>query len=215
EQIRENKRQINRAIREIDRERVALERQQGTLEVNLKKAARENQMATVNIMAKDYVRTKRNIQRFYQMRTQMQGVALKIQTMSSVEAMNTAMRGATTAMMRMNKSMNLPSMQRIAREFAMQSERMEMSQEMMSDAVDDAMEGDEDDLEEDALVQQVLGELNIDTMSTLGSLDAPTAQPASAAAATAAPTAGEVGPRPRPPLLAVAAVGRRLNNLRK
>ena len=29
EQIRENKRQINRAIREIDRERVALERQQG------------------------------------------------------------------------------------------------------------------------------------------------------------------------------------------
>ena len=41
-----------------------------TLEGQLRKAAKQNQTATLKIMAKDFVRTKRNIQRFHEMRTQ-------------------------------------------------------------------------------------------------------------------------------------------------
>jgi len=125
---------------------------------------------------------------------QLQGVALKIQTMSSVEAMSSAMKGAAGAMTRMNAQMRLPGMQRIARQFAMESERMEMNQEMMSDAVDDAMEGDEDELEEGELIDQVLGELNIGTMTQLGALDAPSAVPAATAVSDAVqPTPVGVG----------------------
>jgi charged multivesicular body protein 2A len=40
----------------------------------------------------------------------------------------------------MNKNMNLPKLQQIMREFERQNERMEMSSEMMGDAVDDAFE---------------------------------------------------------------------------
>lgn len=40
----------------------------------------------------------------------------------------------------MNKRLNLPNMQKILMEFERQNERMEMTSEMMGDAVDDAFE---------------------------------------------------------------------------
>jgi hypothetical protein len=44
------------------------------------------------------------------------------------------------AMRVMNKRMNLPNMQKILMEFEKQNERMEMTSDMMGDAIDDAME---------------------------------------------------------------------------
>jgi hypothetical protein len=46
-------------------------------------------------MAKDLVRTRRYVQKFYQMRTQLQAVGLRIQTLRSNQQMTDAMRGAT------------------------------------------------------------------------------------------------------------------------
>ena len=50
--MRENKRVINKAIRELDREKAGLEREEKRLTMEIKKAARENQMQSVKIMAK-------------------------------------------------------------------------------------------------------------------------------------------------------------------
>lgn len=46
-------------------------------------------------MAKDLIRTRRYVQKFYQMRTQLQAVGLRIQTLRSNQQMADAMRGAT------------------------------------------------------------------------------------------------------------------------
>jgi len=48
-------------------------------------------------MAKDLVRTRRYVHKFYQMRTQLQAVSLRIQTLRSNQQMAEAMRGATRA----------------------------------------------------------------------------------------------------------------------
>jgi division protein CdvB (Snf7/Vps24/ESCRT-III family) len=47
------------------------------------------------IQARDLVRTRRHIQKFYQMRTQLQAVSLRIQTLRSNQQMAEAMKGAT------------------------------------------------------------------------------------------------------------------------
>ena len=52
EVMRENKRVITRAIRELDREKAGLEREEKRLTMEIKKAARENQMSSVKVMAK-------------------------------------------------------------------------------------------------------------------------------------------------------------------
>ena len=44
------------------------------------------------------------------------------------------------AMGMMNKQLNMPALQKIMREFERQNEKMEMTSEMMGDAIDDAFE---------------------------------------------------------------------------
>lgn len=68
EVLRENKRMINRAVRELEREKVGLEREEKRLTMEIKKAARENQMSAVRVMAKDLVRTRQHITKFIEMR---------------------------------------------------------------------------------------------------------------------------------------------------
>jgi len=125
-------------------------------------------------MAKDLVRTRRYIHKFYQMRTQLQAVGLRIQTLRSNQQMADAMRGATRAMASMNRGLNLPSIQRIMTEFEKESSMMDMKEEMMSDAVDDVMDGEEEDeeVEGDKILKEVLDEIGVNLSQQL--TDAPT-----------------------------------------
>ena len=72
-----------------------------------------------------------------------------------------AMKGATMALGSMNKSMNLPQLQRIAMEFERENDIMEQRQEMMDDAIDDAMDVGVEE-EGDEVVEQVLEEIGVD-----------------------------------------------------
>ena len=47
----------------------------------------------------------------------------------------------------MNKQMKLPQIQKIMQDFERQSEQLDMKTEMMEDAIDDAMEGEDDEEE--------------------------------------------------------------------
>lgn len=168
-------------------------------------------------MAKDLVRTRRYVRKFVLMRANIQAVSLKIQTLKSNNSMAQAMKGVTKAMGTMNRQvglpgplpapycrttltlpplqLKLPQIQKIMMEFERQAEIMDMKEEMMNDAIDDAM-GDEDDEEErfadprwegtveawpsqgtdpdfsspsDAVVSQVLDELGLSLTDELSS----------------------------------------------
>ncbi|XP_060085809.1 charged multivesicular body protein 2a-like [Ylistrum balloti] len=170
EMLRQNQRALNKAMRELDRERSKMEQQEKKVIADIKKMAKAGQMDAVKIMAKDLVRTRRYVKKFILMKANIQAVALKIQTLKSNNAMAQAMKGVTKAMATMNKQMNLPQIQKIMMEFEKQSEMMDMKEEMMNDAIDDAM-GDEDDEEEsDAVVAQVLDELGLQLTDQLSDL---------------------------------------------
>jgi charged multivesicular body protein 2A len=161
EQLRENKRMITRAIRELDRETRALQKEEQRLTIEIKKMARENQMKAVKIMAKDLVRTRAYITKFIEMRSQLQGCALKLQTVKSHQAMAEAMSSTAKAMSKMNKAVNVPSINKMMAEFEKENMKSEMMQEMMGDAIDDIMD-ENDEEEEDRIVGQVLDEIGID-----------------------------------------------------
>ncbi|KAI6682018.1 hypothetical protein NL676_035899 [Syzygium grande] len=167
ELLRENKRMLDKSIREIDRERQGLQTQEKKLILEIKKNAKQGQMGAVRLMAKDLIRTRHQIDKFYKLKSQLQGVSLRIQTMKSTLAMGEAMKGVTKAMGQMNRQMNLPSLQKIMQEFERQNERMEMTSEVMGDAIDDALEGDEEEEETEELVNQVLDEIGIDVNQEL------------------------------------------------
>nr|KAF6406428.1 charged multivesicular body protein 2A [Molossus molossus] len=147
ELLRQNQRALNRAMRELDRERQKLETQEKKIIADIKKMAKQGQMDAVRIMAKDLVRTRRYVRKFVLMRANIQAVSLKIQTLKSNNSMAQAMKGVTKAMGTMNRQLKLPQIQKIMMEFERQAEIMDMKEEMMNDAIDDAM-GDEEDEEE-------------------------------------------------------------------
>jgi charged multivesicular body protein 2A len=190
--MRENQRLLQRAMRDLDRERAAMEKQEQKIIADIKKMAKKNEMGTVKIMAKDLVRTRNTCKKFMLMRANIQvsfsalemlkrcflkGVSLKMTTIKSQHAMSEAMKGVTRAMGRMNKQMNLPQIQKIMQQFEKESEIMDMKEEMMNDVMDDAM-GDEDDEEEsENLVNKVLDELGLENMAEVGAIPSAVGDP--------------------------------------
>lgn len=183
EMLRKNQRALNKAMRELDRERSKMEQQEKKIIADIKKMAKMGQMDAVKVMAKDLVRTRRYVKKFIMMRAQIQAVSLKITTLKSQNAMAQAMKGVTRAMMNMNKQLKLPQIQQIMQEFEKQTEIMDMKEEMMNDVIDDAMGEEEDEEESDAIVSQVLDELGLQMTEGLSGLPttsgtlASTAQP--------------------------------------
>ncbi|XP_005178089.1 charged multivesicular body protein 2a [Musca domestica] len=173
EMLRKNQRALNKAMRDLDRERMKMEQQEKKIIADIKKMAKEGQMDAVKIMAKDLVRTRRYVKKFMLMKANIQAVSLKIQTLKSQNTMAEAMKGVTKAMQNMNRQMNLPQIQKILHDFEKQSEIMDMKEEMINDAMDDAMEAEGDEEETDAVVAQVLDELGLQLGEQLG--DLPTA----------------------------------------
>jgi charged multivesicular body protein 2A len=137
-------------------------------------------MGAVRVAAKELVRTRQHIAKFYQMRSTLQGLNLKMQTMKTSNEIATAMGKMSKAMKQMNKRMNVPKMQELMYEFDKQQQQMEMGQEMMDDVIDDALGDPENEEEEDQLVKKVLDEIGVDMTSKLQ--EAPVGEPVAAGA---------------------------------
>jgi charged multivesicular body protein 2A len=199
----------------VDRERATMEKQEKKLIADIKKAAKDGQTPALKIMARDLVRTRKNIQKFYNMRANIQGVSMKLAHLKSTASMASSMKGVTKAMQRMNKQINLPQFQKLIMEFEKQNEMMDMKEEMMSDAIDDVMGASDDEEETDAVLGQVLGELGLSIADGLNTVPdnslnpTPTAVPGGKVAvpggAGGGPTSSDID----------ADLEARLNNLRR
>ena len=72
EMLRKNQRALNKAMRELDRERAKMEQQEKKIIADIKKMAKQGQMDAVKIMAKDLVRTRKYVKKFMLMRANIQ-----------------------------------------------------------------------------------------------------------------------------------------------
>mmetsp|Transcript_8108 Transcript_8108/g.16509 ORF Transcript_8108/g.16509 Transcript_8108/m.16509 type:complete len:215 (-) Transcript_8108:118-762(-) len=168
--VRENQRMIKKSIRELEKEIKTLETNEKKLIADIKKHAKLNQMGAVKIMAKDLVRTRNYVTRFIEMKTHLNAVSLKMQTVKSHDAMATAMKGVTKALTQMNKKINLPGLQKIMAEFMKENEKADITAEMIGDTLDDAMEEEGTEEEEERIVGQVLDELGVNMGQEMGAV---------------------------------------------
>merc|ERR1711977_560427 len=137
--------------------------------------AKGNQNEAVKVMAKSLIRMRHNITKYYTVKSQLQAVSMRMQTLKATQSMADAMKGVTKALTGMNGQMSLPEIQR-------QNEKMDMTSEIMNDAMDDAFEEEGENEETEELVQQVFDEIGINLNSQLASVPATqVAQPAQAA----------------------------------
>ncbi|PLW32267.1 hypothetical protein PCANC_18982 [Puccinia coronata f. sp. avenae] len=124
ERMREHQRSLQKATQKLDQERTKLESQEKQLIIDIKSNANKGQMNSCKVMARDLFRTRRYVAKFYSMRTQLQAVSLRLQTIRSNQQMAEAMQGATRAMGMMSRTMNLPQIQEIHIDFEKESSVM-------------------------------------------------------------------------------------------
>ena len=110
DRIKDYNRSIKKSVRELDRERNTLERQEKKLMNDIKKQAKDGQMDSAKIMAKDLVRTRAYIKKMHKMKSHMEAVSLRLQTMSSSQQMAQCMKGVTKAMGMMNRKVGTPGL---------------------------------------------------------------------------------------------------------
>jgi len=153
-----------------------LERDKAKLEKEIKKYAKQNEVAAVKNTAKTIVQAKNGISRLRVMRSNVMALGIKMQTMKTQHDMGKAMGKLTKSMKKMNKKMNIQSLSKLIQEYEVQNQKTEMTGEIMDDLFDDAFEGD-NEAEEDEIVNQVLDEFGISLSGDLLTApDAPVTQ---------------------------------------
>lgn len=195
QEIKENKRKIDRACRELDRERMKMEQQEKRVKAEIRKVAKEGQVDAARILAKDLARTRTHVKKMYQMRTQMQSIGMQMSSMQTQQAMTSAMGNVVGMMAKMNAQMNLPQMQKMMMQFEMEQGKMEVQSDMMDDAMDN-MNGVEESEEADRILEEVLAEAGMADLDKLGGAAAPVGAPGAQASDTyAAPDMSEIDAR--------------------
>lgn len=176
EQMRRNQRQLERTQRELEREKSKLQIQEKKLIKDIKKSAKEGQISAVKVQAKDLIRTRKQISKFDKMKTRIQAISLRLQTMRSSTEMTSSMKSATRILSGLNGNMNMNQIGRITQQFQKSMDMMDQKQEMVDDVMDDMMDDeleDEDDDEVDDVINKVLDEVGVDLHDKLGSSTVP------------------------------------------
>jgi len=180
EEARTVKREVRSSQREMDREVRDLDRRERELVAEIRKEAKKGRSeAAVKVLAKQLVQLRAQRDRMIGTRAQIGSIATHASAMASQVAVSEAIGSAGKAMAKMNKVADPAKIGMTMQQFQVASEKMNMSEEMMTDMLSDAFDTDETEDETDLVVDQVLAEVGVE--QTKGLQDAPTTKLASAA----------------------------------
>ena len=165
EQIREQKRSVDRSKRALEREAKKLERERKKMLAQIKKMAQKGQTTGAKMLAKDIVRSKNQQAKLEQFVGQLSAVSLRIGSCASLNELGDAMSNCAKAMTLVSSKLDTKKIAQMGKELAKQDMMLEMKSDMMSEVLDSLDEGNEE--EEDELYNQVLMEAGVNLADQL------------------------------------------------
>ena len=165
EQIKEQKRSVERSKRALEREAKKLERDRKKMLAQIKKLAEKGQTTGVKMLAKDIVRCKTQKEKLEQFIGQLNAVALRIGSCSSLNELGDAMTNCANAMTLVSSKLDTKKLAEMGKMMAKQDMALDMKSEMMEEILDSLDEGNEEAEEE--LYNQVLMEAGVNMQNEL------------------------------------------------
>ncbi|KAL7754405.1 Charged multivesicular body protein 2b [Sorochytrium milnesiophthora] len=169
EALRKQKRELKGVERDLERDRLQLDRQEKHIELEIKKAARAGNDTLVKQYAKQLIQIRKQRQKSFGASAQISAIGNRAQTMHSTAAISSAMAGATKAMAKGNSQVSLEKLQKTMMNFEKQTMEMDMKEEMIGDTIDDVMGDEEDEEEGEDILNQVLDEIGVEVATQLPS----------------------------------------------
>ncbi|XP_026761841.2 charged multivesicular body protein 2b [Galleria mellonella] len=162
EQQRQNDRDLRKAGRDLDRDKAALEREEKKLELEIKKMAKEGNNEGCKILAKQLVQLRKQKTRIYAANSKISSVQIQNKAMGANIAIANAMGTTARTMGNMNKVMNPHQIAKDMEAFKQANAKMDMTDEMISETLDDIMAESGDEEETEGVINKVLDEIGIE-----------------------------------------------------
>ncbi|KYO00755.1 putative vacuolar protein sorting-associated protein 2 [Plasmodium gaboni] len=165
--LREEKRNLNRSIRELEREIFKMENEKKQIEKNIRIHAKKNDITLVRTLAKDLVKIKQNVIKYNKIKSHLLSMKIKLQSVKSSEQLNKSLSDINNIIKRVNKYIQVKNINNSIYEFQKQNNEVSIKEDMIDDLFD-TLNYDIDMIqEEDEIVSKVLDELGIQLNSKL------------------------------------------------
>ena len=170
ERIREELRGINKSIRDTDRQVTQLQNSEKQLNGEIRRLHESGQQEAVRIKCKNLVRNRNAIKQFIKVKSNLEGIKLNIQSAKSHHDIGEALKGTVKAMESVNKAMKSNEINQIMKDFTREHEKSEMQQEMMGDAIDDALDEPGTMEAEEEVYQAIMAEMGLEQTQKLSAV---------------------------------------------
>ncbi|GAA6095167.1 charged multivesicular body protein 2b [Tachysurus ichikawai] len=160
--IKEQNKELRGTQRQITRDRAALEKQEKQLEMEIKKMAKSGNKEACKILAKQLVQLRKQKTRTYAVSSKVTSMSTQTKLMNSQMKMAGAMGTTAKTMQAVNKKMDPQKTLQTMQNFQKETAKMEMTEEMINDTLDDLFEDSGDEEESQDIVNQVLDEIGIE-----------------------------------------------------
>ena len=161
EQIRDQKRAVDRSKRNLEREKRKLENEKKKMLKEIKKMAQKGQTTGAKMLARDIVRATNQVKKLEQFVGQLSAVSMRISACSSLNELGDAMNNAAKAMTLVSNKLDTQKLQQMAKVLAKEDMKLDMKSDMMSDVLDSIGEGMDNEEEQEELYNQVLAEAGV------------------------------------------------------
>ena len=165
EQIKMQKRSVDRSRRALEREAKKLERERKKMLVQIKKLAEKGQTTGAKMMARDIVRSKSQQAKLEQFVGQLSAVSLRIGSCATLNELGDAMANCANAMTLVSSKLDAKKLAHMAKEIAKQDMQLDMKADMMSDILESIDDVNEEEGEE--VYNQVLMEAGVNLADQL------------------------------------------------
>lgn len=187
ERVRELSGKMRQEGRQLDRQIHAIEREEQKTILMIKAAAKKNQMDVCKVLAKSMVLSKKQKNRIYSTKAQLNSVEMQMKNSLSQMKIAGAMKSSTEVMKTMSNLMKIPEMQRTMMEMSKEMMKAGIIDEMINDTMDSVLDDDGtlDDVA-DAEVDKIILEITQGKLRDLPAInkDKPMANGGQAAAST-------------------------------
>ncbi|KAK1167722.1 charged multivesicular body protein 2b-like [Huso huso] len=160
--IKEQNRELRGTQRQIARDRAALEKQEKQMELEIKKMAKSGNKGACIILAKQLVQLRKQKNRTYAVSSKVTSMSTQTKVMSSQMKMAGAMSTTAKTMQTVNKKMDPQKTLQTMQNFQKENMKMEMTEEMLNDTLDEIFNESGDEEESQDIVNQVLDEIGIE-----------------------------------------------------
>ena len=138
------------------RQRKKLQKEEKAMLKEVERAIEDGDMSTARLLAKDVAKNRHMAQACQQMASRVKGIKFKLEQAAATQAIGKDLKGLVKTLHTMNAQLKIPQLEGVLQQMEVETERIDIA----TDAMDEGFEMMTSDVEEDEVVEKILGEIS-------------------------------------------------------